>query len=82
MPVDASDHVSASSFKSTVAATRNFEQASLRRQESLAADVGEVTEELGTVQLAADDSRLILGPAEQSSAVSSEYDREEYPEPL
>ena len=78
----ASDRVSASSCKSTLAAVHIFEQASRRRQESLAAGIDEVTEELGTIQLSGDASRLVPQPNGPSSKGASEYDREEYPEPL
>ena len=85
MPTDvelASDRASASSFNSTLAAAHIFEQASRSRQESLAAGIDEATEELGTIRLSGDASRLVPEPDQPSSEGASEYDREEYPEPL
>ena len=85
MPIDvelATDQVPTSSFNSTLAATDIFEQASFHLQEALAGGVDEVMEELGTVQLSGDDSRLVPEPAEQSSKTSAEYDRKAYPKPM
>ena len=50
-----SDRVSAADFSSTVAVEDIFEQAERRRQESSAAGMDELAEELTTVQLTGDD---------------------------
>ena len=68
----ASNHVSASSLNSALAADAKFGQTSIRRQTSAAA--------LNTVHLTGNDSSLVPKPGEPAAAGSPESDIEENPE--